>query len=147
MTPLSQQLAQLSAEAKKAEDRFAKAQSEAKEHLAEQRDHVQRETETALHKVRDGLSQASAEAKVRTTQIKSKVDSDFDQLSRRATESKQKFEAWQASNYANDKQADAEASIGYAIAAVKMAELATLDAVDARARAEIKAEQIQPVQA
>jgi hypothetical protein len=144
---LSQQLAELSAEAKKAEDRFSQAQSEAKEHLTQQREHVQRETETALQNVSEGLSRASADAQERASQIKSKVDSDFDQLKQRATESKQKFEAWQADNYANDKQADAEAAIGYAIASVKMAELATLDAVEARARAEIKAEEIQPAQA
>ena len=144
---LSQQLAELSAEAKKAEDRFAQAQSQAKDHLTQQREHVQRETEAALQNVNEKLSSASADAQARTSEIKSKVDSDFDHLKQRAGESKEKFEAWQAGNYADDKQADAEAAIGYAIASVKMAELATIDAVEARARAEIKADQAQPIQA
>jgi uncharacterized protein YpuA (DUF1002 family) len=147
MQPLSQQLSQLSAEAKKAEDRFAKAQSQAKEHLTEQREHVRQETEAALQKVSQNLSRAGADAQERTTQLKSKVDSDFGQIKDRADQSKHKFEAWQANNYADDKQADAEAAISYAIVSVKMAELATLDAVEARGRAEIKAEETQPIQA
>jgi uncharacterized protein YpuA (DUF1002 family) len=147
MQPLSQQLSQLSAEAKKAEDRFANAQSQAKEHLTEQREHVRQETEAALQKVSQNLSRAGADAQERTTQLKSKVDSDFGQIKDRADQSKHKFEAWQANNYADDKQADAEAAISYAIVSVKMAELATLDAVEARGRAEIKAEETQPIQA
>lgn len=61
-----------------------------------------------------------------------------------AHETKQKFEARQAENYASDKEADAAAAIEYAIAATRMAEFQTLSAIVARARADSKTEQPQP---
>lgn len=146
MKPLSEQLANLSVEAKHAEDRARKAQTEAKERLEQRREHVREETEAALDKVKSGLSRASADAQLRSRQLKSKVDSDFEHLKDRHEERKRKLEAWQANNYATDKEADAEALINYAIASVRMAELGVLDAIDARLRAEAKAEQVQPAQ-
>jgi hypothetical protein len=146
MKPLSEKLAQLSVQAKHTEDRAKKAQTEAKDRLEQQREKVREETRAALDKVNNGLSRASADAQVHARQLKTKVDSDFERLKQHADERKQKFEAWQANNYANDKEADAEALVDYAIASVKMAELGVLDAIDARLRAESKAEQIQPAQ-
>jgi hypothetical protein len=147
MQPLSKQLAELSVEAKKAEDRVSKAQSEVKDRLERQRDEAHREAEAALNQVKDDLSRASEGTKTHLAQLKSKVDGDMERMREDATARKTKFEAWQANNYANDKAADAQAAIGYAVAALKMAEVASLDAIDARGRAEIKADQAQPVQA
>ncbi len=147
MKPLSQQLAQLSVEAKNAEEHAAKAQSDAKEHLERRRDQVQDETRAALDKVSQKLSQAGADTQARTQQMKTKVNSDLEQLKQRSSEQARKFEAWQANNFANDKEADASSAIDYAIAATKLAELATLDAISARAAAESKAEQISPIPA
>jgi membrane protein involved in colicin uptake len=147
MQPLSQNLAELSAQAKKAEDRVAKAQSETKERIEQQRDEAHREAEAALDRVSEGISRASDGTKTHFEQLKSKVDGDMQRMKEDASARRTSFEAWQANNYANDKAADAEAAISYAVVAVKMAEVATLDAIEARGRAEVKAEQEQPIQA
>jgi hypothetical protein len=147
MPPLSQQLAELSNQAKKAEDRVAKAQSETRERVEESREKAHREAQAALGRVNDSVSRASEGAKTRFAQLKSKVDTDFQQIEANASERKTKFESWQADNYASDKLADAEAAINYAIASVKLAEVATLDAIDAQVRADVKADQVQPIQA
>lgn len=143
MKPLSQQLADLSVQAKNTEVRVSKAQSEAKEHLQQQRQRLRDETEEALEKINTGLTRASADAQVRARQLKSKVESDLEQIKQRAAESGHKFEAWQADNYATDKEADAAACIDYAIVSVKVAELAVIDAIGARLRANDKVDQIQ----
>ena len=146
MQPLSQLLSELSTQAKTVEDRVAMAQSETKERLEEHRQKAQQEAQAALNRVRDKVDGAAEGTKAHFAEIKSKVDSDLQRIRENADARAQKFEAWQANNFANDRTADAAAAIGYALAALKLAEVATLDAVEARARADIKAEQAQPVQ-
>lgn len=147
MKPLSQQLSELSAQAKKVEDRVAQAQSETKDRLEEQRAKAHQEAHAALERVKDKVNQASEGTKSHFAELKSKIDTDFQRMRENADAREQKFEAWQAGNYADDKAADAQATIEYAVAAIKLAEVATLDAVDARTRAEIKADEAQPIQA
>lgn len=144
MKPLSQKLAELSVQAKQTEDTVAKARTQAREHVEQKREQVRRETEQALGKVKQQFEEAKGEARTRFDALHAKVDSDFEQVKRHAQESKSKFEAWQAENYASDKEADALAAIDYAIAATKIAELQTLDAIAARAEASSRAEQITP---
>ena len=145
MKPLSQHLAELSVQAKIAEDRVAKAQSQAHERIEQQRNQVRQETEQALGKVKQRFDEAKGEARARFEGLRTKVNSDFEQIRSKAIETKGKFEAWDANNYASDMEADAVAAIDYAVAATKIAELQTLDAIAARATAESKAEQIQPM--
>ena len=147
MEPLSQHLSELSAQAKKAEDRVAEVESQTKERFEQQRDEAHREAEAALARVGADVERASEGTKSAFAQLKSKVDGDVERMREDASARKATFEAWQAKNYASDKTADAQAAIGYAIAAVKLAEVATLDAIEARGRAEIKADQAQPIQA
>lgn len=147
MEPLSQKLSELSAQAKTAEDRVARAETETKERLEEQRSDAHREAEVALNRVSESFTRATEGTKEHFAQLKSKVDSDLERIKKNASARKTKLEAWQASNYASDKTEDAQAAIGYAIAAVKMAEVATLDAIEARGNAKIKAEQVEPIQA
>lgn len=147
MEPLSRQLSELSAQAKKVEDCVARAQSETKERLEEQREKAHQEAHAALERVRDTVDRASEGTKTHFAELRSKIDTDFHRVRENASAREQKFEAWQAGNYANDKAADAQATIGYAVAAIKLAEVATLDAVEARTKAEIKAEHAQPIQA
>jgi len=147
MEPLSQKLSELSAQAKKTEDRVAKARSETKERVQEHLDEAHRDAEAALKQVNDGIERASEGTKSHFEQLRQKVDGDFERMREDSDSRKAKFEAWQANNYANDKAADAAAAISYAVASVKIAEVATLDAIEARGRAEIKADQAQPIQA
>jgi hypothetical protein len=147
MQPLSQQLSELSASAKKAEDRAATAQSEIKERVQQHLEEAHREAAAALDRVSQGVEHATEGTKTHFAELKAKVASDMERMREDASSRRSKFEAWQARNYADDKAADAEAAITYAVAAIKIAEVATLDAIEARGRAEIKAEQAQPIQA
>lgn len=144
MKLFSQKLAELSVQAKNAEDRVARAQTEVHDRIEQQRDQVRQETEAALGTVKQRFEEAKGENRTRLESLKAKVNSDFEQMKQHAHENKAKLEAWQAENYASDKESDAIAAIDYAIAAAKMAELQTLDAISARSRATNKAEQIQP---
>jgi hypothetical protein len=143
MKPLSQHLADLSIQAKTTEDRVAKAQSEAKEKLDQKREQVRKEAQQALETVQQRVGEARDETRTRFDAMHAKLNSDFDKLRQQASEKKQKFEAWQANNYADDKELDAIAAIDYAIAATKIAELQTLDAIVARAEALERSEQVQ----
>lgn len=144
MTPLSQKLAELSVQAKYAEDRVAKAQTEVREQVEQQREHVRQEAEQALGKIKQRFEEAKGEARTRFEALQTKATADFQQIRQKATETKGKFEAWHAENYAIDAEADALAAIDYAVAATKLAELQTLDAIVARAQADSKAEQPSP---
>lgn len=141
MKLLSQNLAELAVQAKRAEDRVAQAQSDVKERLAEQRENVRQETKQALDKVNERFNEAKGETRIRLNALKAKVDADFENVKQQASQSRDKFEAWQAENYASDKEADALAAIDYAIVATKIAELQTLDAIAARAEAQARSEQ------
>ena len=142
MKPLSQNLAELSVQAKNAEDRVSKAQTEGRERIEHQREHVRQEAEQALGKVKQRFDEAKGEARTRFDALRGKVNADFEQMRQHASETKGKFEAWQSENYASDKEADALAAIDYAVAATKLAELQTLDAIAARAQANSKSEQV-----
>jgi hypothetical protein len=147
MQPLSPHLSELSASAKKAEDRAATAQSEIKERVQQHVEEAHREAQAALDRVNEGVERATEGTKAHFTELRAKVATDMERMKEDASSRKARFEAWQASNYADDKAADAEAAITYAVAAIKIAEVATLDAIEARGRAEIKADQAQPIQA
>jgi len=143
MKPLSQKLADLSVQAKTTEDRVAKAQTEARDRIEQRREEVRHETEQALGKVKQRFEEAKGESRVRFETLHAKVNADFEQMKKDAGEKKSKFEAWQAKNYASDKEADAFAAIDYAVAATKIAELQTLDAIAARAEAVRRAQKIE----
>lgn len=143
MKPLSQKLAELSVQAKTAEENVAKAQTEARERIEQKREQVRQQTEQALGKVRQRFEESKGETRIRLEALHAKVNADFEQIKKDASEKKSRFEAWQAENYAGDKEADALAAIDYALAATKIAELQTLDAISARANAQSMAEQIQ----
>lgn len=143
MKPLSQKLAELSVQAKTTEDNVAKAQTEAHERIEQKRNQVRHETEQALGKVKQRFEEAKGESRLRFETLHAKVTADFEQMKKDADEKKSKFEAWQAENYASDKEADALAAIDYAVAATKIAELQTLDAISARAEAQSRVEQTQ----
>ena len=143
MKPLSQKFAELSVEAKKTEERVNQAQSEAKEKLDQRREEARAKAEQALGTVKDRVNEAKGDARERYNSLQAKVDADFDNMKKNASERREKFESWQANNYADDKEADAAAAIDYAIAATRLAESQTLDAISARAEAVVRSTQIE----
>lgn len=86
------------------------------------------------------------DARTRFDSLQAKVDADVDNVKQHASQTRQKFESWQANNYADDKEADALAAIDYAMAATKLAELQTLDAIAARAEADVGSPRIEQPQ-
>jgi hypothetical protein len=140
MKPLLQNLAELRVQAKHAEDRISRAQSDPKERADETLSRLCKEAEQALEIVQQRVAQSREEVRTRFEPMHAKLNSDFDRLRRQASEKRQKLELWQAKNQADDKEIEALAAIDYAIATTKIAELQTLDAI--RARAEAK-EQIE----
>ena len=143
MKPLSQKLAQLSVEAKNTEERVSKAQTQARERLDQQRKEARAKAEEALGNVKQHVNSFKGETRAGFDALQAKVQVDVDNMKQQASEDRARFKSWQANNYANDKEADAEAAIDYAIAATRIAELQTLDAISARAEAEVKAAQIE----
>lgn len=135
MKPLSEHLAQLSIQTKEIEDRVAKAQSEAGDQINQRREQFRQETEQALDRAKQKVSDIKDDAQTSARTLKAKIDADFQNLREQAQQDRRDFKAWQAGNYADDKEADAAAAIDYAIAAVKLAGLQTLDAISARAEA------------
>ena len=135
MKPLSEHLAQLSIQTKEIEDRVAKAQSEAGDQINQRREQFRQETEQALDRAKQKVSDIKDDAQTSARTLKAKIDADFQNLREQAQQNRRDFKAWQAGNYADDKEADAAAAIDYAIAAVKLAGLQTLDAISARAEA------------
>jgi hypothetical protein len=146
MKPLSEHLAELSVSTKKAEDRVAQAQAQARDRVEQQREQVQKEAEQALAQVQQRVGEVKDDARTHMSALRAKIDADFNNMKQRAAERREKFESWQANNYADDKEADALAAIDYAIASTKIAELQTLDAIAARAEADTRAEQVQSPQ-
>lgn len=144
MTALSQKLADLSVRTKSAEDRIAKAQTDTRERIEQQRDKVRAEAEVALGKVSKRFEEGKAENHTRFQAMRAKVDADIDSLKQSASHTGDKFKAWQSDNAASDRETDAIAAIDYAVAAVTIAEFQTLDAIAARSRADNKQEQAQP---
>ena len=98
----------------------------------------------ALGKVKQHVEEAKGEARTRFNALQGKVNADVEQMKQDMSHAKGKFETWQAENYASDKEADALAAIDYALAATKLAEFQTLDAIAARAEADSRAEQTSP---
>jgi DNA relaxase NicK len=146
MKPLSEHLAELSVSTKKAEERVAQAQAQASDRIEQQREQVRMEAEQALAQVKQRVGEIKDDARTHRNALQAKIDTDFNNMKQRATERREKFESWQANNYADDKEADALAAIDYAIASTKLAELQALDAIAARAEAVTRAEQTQAPQ-
>ena len=137
MTPLSEQLAQLSVKAKRTEDNFARAQAEAHENV----EHARRVAREQVQEAIDDLSRKVANARdvgsTRWNAFKAKLQADADRLKEDMAQDRRAFSAWQKENYAEACEEDAALAIDYAEAAISMAESAVLDAVEARKEAQV----------
>jgi hypothetical protein len=136
MKPLSQQLTQLSDEVRKAEERLARVQKQSRERIEISREEIRREAKAALDKVDKSIGRAGEEGRMRMDAMKAMVDSDFEHVRDRAQQARERLEAWQARNLADDREIEARSVVAFAIATAKMAELATIDAVAAREMAD-----------
>jgi hypothetical protein len=135
--PLSEQLADLSARAKSAEDAAAAAKKETHDKIIAQREQVRSAATAATEKVNQQIKSVKDASDDRHwASLKAKVAADADYLKAKVEAGKQKIEAKRAENYAEVMEGRATGAIDYAISAVEQANLAVLDAILARLDAE-----------
>jgi hypothetical protein len=134
--PLSEQLADLSARAKKAEEDAAAARKEARDKVEERVDKLERDAQTRAAQVKVATTQAKdtvggqwADLQARTRQQTAKLKADINAK-------KAEMDAKRAEVKAEDAEDNAELSIAFAYDAIDYAEAAVLDAVIARADAD-----------
>ena len=134
--PLSEQLADLSARAKSAEDAVAAAKKETHEKIIAVRDQVHSAATAATEKVDQEIKSVKDASDRHWASLQAKVAADAQYLKAMVQEGKQKIEAKRAENYAEHMETRAGAAIDYAIASVEQAKLSVLDAIIARLDAE-----------
>ncbi len=144
MKPLSEYLSALSERAKKAEDNFAAANTEAKEQLAERREKARAQITATIDRIDGDLERAGNQASADWAGFKGKLAADRDRLKAGFEKGKHNLQVRQTENRAEDYEFDAALAIDYAIATVEQAELAVLDALSARVEAE--ATRMEPAQ-
>jgi hypothetical protein len=130
--PLSEQLADLSARAKNAEDAVAAAKNEAHDNIVARREQVHSSAAALAEKVNQEIKSAKDASDVHWTALKAKVAADNDYLKSAMQKGKHQIDVNRAENYADVMEGRAAAAIDYAIASVEQAKLSALDAVIAR---------------
>ena len=135
MKPLSEQLADLSARAKKAEDDEATARKEGRAKVQARADQLQAETAARAAKVDAAVASAKDAAVGRWTSLQQQIKADNDRIKADIDVKKAEQDAARAERKAERAEDNAAAAIAFAYDAIDYAELAVLDAVTARADA------------
>ena len=136
MKPLSENLSAMAERAKKAEDNFAAAKTDAKEQLAERREKARAQITATIDRIDGDLDRAGNKASAGFAGFKGKLAADRDRLKAGFEQHKHDRQVRQTENRAEDYEFDAGLAIDYAISTIEQAELAVLDAVSARVDAE-----------
>jgi len=134
--PLSEQLADLSAHAKSAEDAIAAAKKEAHDKIVARREQVHSAATALGEKVNQEIKSAKDASDAHWIALKAKVGADSDYLKSAVQKAKHQIDVNRAANYADVMEGRAASAIDYAIASVEQAKLSALDAVIARLDAE-----------
>jgi hypothetical protein len=142
MAKLSEQLADLSAHAKHAEDTMSAAQKEARDKVMARRDQARAAATATIEKVDRSIKAAgddvksAGDAAVRKwTGLQTKIAGDLQSMKSGIAQKKHDWDARRAENYADSLEWEAGLAVDYAIAAVDQAELAILEAVAGRIEA------------
>ena len=142
MAKLSEQLADLSAHAKHAEDAVSAAQKEARDKVMARREQARAAATATIEKVDRTIKAAGDDVKSmgdaateKWTALKTKITGDLQSMKSAIAQKKHDFDARRAENYADSLEWEASLAVDYAIAAVDQAELAVLDAVAGRIEA------------
>jgi hypothetical protein len=133
---LSEQLADLSVRAKKAEDTVDAAQKEAHDRIVARREEARAAATSATEKVKQDIQSAADTATRNWTAIKAKVAADINALKADVAQARHERDVKRAESQADRLEWEASFAIDYAIASVEQAKWATLDAVAARIDAE-----------
>ena len=142
MAKLSEQLADLSAHAKHAEDAVSAAQKEARDKVMARREQARAAATATIEKVDRTIKAAGGDVKSmgdaaaeKWTALKTKIAGDLQSMKSGIAQKKHDLDARRAENYADGLEWEASLAVDYAIAAVDQAELAVLDAVAGRIEA------------
>lgn len=142
MAALSEQLADLSAHAKHAEDAISAAQKEAHDKVMARREQARAAATAMIEKVDQNIKAAGDDVKSmgdaaaqKWTAMKTKIAGDLQSMKSGIARKKHDLDARRAENYADGLEWEASLAVEYAIAAVDQAELAVLDAVAGRIEA------------
>ena len=133
--PLSEQLADLSVHAKKAEDTVAAAQKETHEKIISRWEQARADAIATAETVNEQIESVGDSVAKDWNARKAKVTADIDALKAKVVRKKRDLDAKLAEKEADRLESDASFAIDYAIAAVDQARLAVLDAVAGRIQA------------
>jgi hypothetical protein len=133
--PLSEQLSELSARAKTAEDHVAAAQQEAHDKLIARRDQSRAAVEQAINKVDQDIRSAGDTAADKWRSLQTKIHSDMDALRSDIAERRHERDVNRAEDRADRLEGEAAVALDYAVASIEQAELAVYDAIVGRAEA------------
>jgi hypothetical protein len=133
---LSEQLADLSVHAKKAEDTVAAAQKETHDKIMSRWEQARTDARATTEKVNQQIQSAGDSAAKDWNARKAKIAADMDALKAKVVRKKHELDARLAEKEADRLESDAGLAIDYAIAAVDQARLAVLDAIEGRVEAE-----------
>ena len=134
--PLSEQLADLSAHAKKAEDAAAAARKETHDKIMSRWEQARADATAATEKVSRQIQSVDDSVAKDWNAQKAKIATDMDALKAKVIRKKHELDARRAESEADDLEWDASLAIDFAIASVDQARMAVLDAVAGRIRAE-----------
>jgi hypothetical protein len=133
---LSEQLADLSVHAKKAEDSMAAAQKETHDKIMSRWEQARADATATTEKVNQKIQAVGDSAAKDWNARKAKIAADVDALKAKVVRKKHELDAKRAESEAERLESDASLAIDYAIASVDQARLAVLDAVDGRIQAD-----------
>jgi len=133
--PLSEQLADLSVHAKKAEDDVAAAKKETHDKIVERREQLRVAAEHGVEKLKQDMRSAKGAVSSGFSALQAKVSSDAATLKANVKQLKEELDAELAESRADNLEWEADMAIEYAISAVEQAKLAAIDAVIGRQQA------------
>jgi ATP-dependent Clp protease ATP-binding subunit ClpA len=135
LKPVSEQLADLSMHAKKAEDDLAAGKKETHDKMMARRDQLRAAATQSVEKLKQDMKSASGAASSGFSALEAKVSADADMLKANVKQWKKELDAGRAENRADKLEWEASMAIDYAISAVEQAKLAAIDAVIGRQEA------------
>jgi len=133
---LSEQLADLSVHAKRAEDTVAEARKETHDQIMTRWEQARADARATTEKVNQQIQSVGESAAKDWIARKTKIAADVDLLKAKIVRKKRELDAKRAEREADRLERDASMAIDYAIAAVDQARLAVLDAVGGRIEAD-----------
>jgi hypothetical protein len=134
--PLSEQLADLSARVKNAENAVAAAEKAAHDKVIAHRDRAHAAATAAIEKINRDMKSVSKSATGSWNALKAKVVADIDAMKAHAALRKHEADVEIVDDQAERQEETAAFSIEYAATSIELAKLAALDAIVSRARAE-----------